>query len=57
MEIFHIGEVIYAGRPPTFQCQVGNSHYQGKIIKILPAYRRLPTRYEIQFLEADKIYV
>ena len=54
MEIFHTGEVIYVGRPPTFQCQVGSSYYQATILKILPAYRRLPTRYEVQFLEADK---
>ena len=40
---------MYAGRPPTYYCKIGDRQYLGMIKNILMSARRLPVRYIIQF--------
>ena len=50
---FHVGDVVFAGRPPTFYCSTGKKEYLGKVVAILPPERRQRFRYVIQFNEPD----
>ena len=35
--MFPIDTEVYAGRPPNFNCTMGDIYYEGKIVEILPA--------------------
>ena len=52
-EHFVEGSFVYAGRPPTYHCVVGNQHFLGQIENVLPAVRRLPVRYIIKYIKPD----
>ena len=54
MELFELGQKVYVGRPPHFLFSVGDKYYEGYIIKVLSASRRLPVRYVIDFPENDR---
>ena len=51
---FPIYTEVYAGRPPNFNCKMGDVYYEGKIVKILPAARRKPVQYMIKFTKPHK---
>ena len=53
-EEYQVGDDVYAGRPPLFNCVVDDIQYRGKIVCILPAIRRKPISFEISFDQPDR---
>ena len=50
---FKKNDLVYAGRPPTFQVEVGNAQYKARIMQVLPKAGRLPVRYLLKFMQPD----
>ena len=53
MDIFTVGTEVYADRPSDFHYKVGDKQFHGTILQVLPAIRRVPTSYLIQFQLPD----
>ena len=53
MNAFSEGEEVFAGRPPYFNCNTSDENYRAKVLKVLPASRRVTLSYEIQFYKPD----
>ena len=52
-DYFKEGDVVYAGRPPTYNCVRGDTQYLGEVLQVLPARGRQPLKYLIKFAEND----
>ena len=54
-EIFQVGDIVYAGRPPLFSFDKHKKQNRATIMKVLPAARRVPLRYLVSFDLPDAI--
>ena len=54
-ERFVEGSFVYADRPITYHCVVGNQHFLGQIENVLPSVRRLSVGYTyiIKYIKSD----
>ena len=51
--VYKVDDIVYSGRPPLYNCKIGDSQYKAKVIQVLPARRRAPLSYLLQFIEPD----
>ena len=52
---FKVGDIVYAGRPPLYNFAKDKKQNRAKIVKVLPAARRIPLSYLVSFDLPDAI--